>query len=71
MMHSQSSQNNFYVAYANHEGWGMVSPVLRTKAQVDQWLGDAMRICTNATSGIVAFDRREDAEDYREYGSAI
>ena len=61
----------FYVAYAYGEGWGMVSPVLESLAQVNQWLRDAMQVCTNATSGIRTFDRHEDAEDYREYGSAI
>ena len=70
-MHLQSSQHNFYVAYANHEGWGIVSPVLETRVQVGQWLKDAMKICANATSGIAIFDRREDAEDYRKYGMAM
>jgi len=49
----------------------MVSPTLETLAQANQWLRDAMQICTNATSGIVTFDRRKDAEDYREYGRAM
>ena len=70
-MRWKSSQHSFYVAYANYEGWGMVSPTLETLVQVGMWLKDAMQTCPIATSGIVTFDRKEDAEDFREYGSAM